>query len=80
MIFARRAAITFSRIPPTGSTCPVRVSSPVIARGRRMRSLRARDTSAVAMVMPALGPSLGVAPSGTCRCTMLVSKNSGSQP
>ena len=78
MILLRLAAITFSLIPPTGNTCPVRVSSPVIASGRLMRSLRASDTRAVAIVMPALGPSLGVAPSGTCRCTMEVSKNSGS--
>ena len=34
------------------------------ARGRRSR---ASDASAVAMVTPALGPSLGVAPSGTWR-------------
>ena len=27
----RRAAITFSRIPPTGSTCPVSVSSPAVS-------------------------------------------------
>ena len=80
MILARRAAITFSRIPPTGSTCPVSVNSPVMARGRRMRSRRASDTSAVAMVIPALGPSLGVAPSGTCRCTMPVSKKSAAPP
>lgn len=30
---------------------------------------RAKEMSAEAMVMPADGPSLGVAPSGTCKCT-----------
>ena len=38
------------------------------------------DNSALAMVTPALGPSLGVAPSGTCRCTKASSKNRGSPP
>mgnify|MGYP007020017319 CR=1 FL=1 len=29
-----------------------------------------KDTSEVSMVTPALGPSFGVAPSGTCICTL----------
>ena len=32
------------------------------------------ESSAVVMVMPAEGPSLGVAPAGTCRCTKCRSK------
>ena len=50
----------------------------IVARGRPIFSLRARDSRAVAMVMPADGPSLGVAPSGTCRWTKASSKNPGS--
>jgi len=52
---ARRAAITFSGCPPPGSTCPVSVSSPVMASGRASFSLRTSTGSAVAMVTPALG-------------------------
>ena len=37
------------------------------------------DISAVAMVIPALGPSLGIAPAGTCRCrSCLANQSSGS--
>ena len=61
----RRAAIIFSLIPPTGKTLPVRVISPVMARGRLMVFALAREIRAVAIVTPALGPSFGVAPSGT---------------
>ena len=35
----------------------------------------ARDSSAVTIVMPADGPSLGVAPSGMCRWTSARLKN-----
>src|SRR5690625_1255222 len=56
---ARRAAITFSRMPPTASTSPVRVSSPVIARVRASRWLRAREGRAVAMGMPGRGSAFG---------------------
>ena len=48
----------------------------------RMETLRLSGYVAeekLAIVTPALGPSLGVAPSGTCRCTMLMSKKSRSQ-
>lgn len=34
----------------------------------------ARLSSAVTTVQPALGPSLGVAPAGTCTCSALAAK------
>src|SRR6266702_565486 len=53
----RWAARTFSLIPPTGSTRPARVISPVMAtRGRTARPVSS-DTIAVTRVMPAEGPS-----------------------
>ena len=62
------AARSFSLSPPMGSTLPLRVISPVMATfpftGMPVSAL----AMAVAIVMPALGPSLGTAPSGTCRC------------
>src|SRR5688572_19304731 len=76
----RCAARTFSLMPPTGSTRPVRVISPVMAtRGRTGRPVRS-DASAVTRVIPAEGPSLGIAPSGTCRCRSTRSKNDSSMP
>ena len=55
----------FSFIPPTGNTLPRRVISPVIAR----RGLTGRPVMAdkidVHIVIPADGPSFGIAPSGT---------------
>ena len=51
-------------MPPTGSTLPVRETSPVMARFCRTGRSRARESRAVTMVQPALGPSLGVAPCG----------------
>ena len=38
------------------------------------------ETSAVAIAMPALGPSFGVAPSGTCTCTSCFCRKSRSMP
>ncbi len=68
---ARTAPSTFSLTPPIGNTRPVRVISPVIATSFRTgRSDRAL-TSAVAIVIPADGPSFGIAPAGTCRCTSM---------
>ena len=54
--------MVFSLMPPTGSTLPVRETSPVMARFCRTGRSRARESRAVTMVQPALGPSLGVAP------------------
>ena len=63
---ARLAARIFSLIPPTGSTLPRSVISPVIARfAFTLRWVRA-EARDVAIVIPAEGPSLGIAPSGTC--------------
>ena len=55
----RCAASAFSFRPPIGSTWPVSVISPVIATSSRTRRPVISDTSAVAIVMPALGPVLG---------------------
>src|SRR5262249_47580810 len=58
------AAKVFSRRPPMGRTLPRRVTSPVIATSlRTLRPVRA-EMRAVAMVMPAEGPSFGMAPAG----------------
>src|SRR5262245_28848357 len=64
-ILTRRAARTFSLIPPTGSTSPRRVISPVIAILRWTALPVSSDKIAVAIVTPADGPSFGMAPSGT---------------
>ena len=63
----RLAASTFSLMPPTGSTRPDRVISPVIARSPRTVRPVNSDASALTMVTPADGPSFGMAPEGTCR-------------
>src|SRR5213594_25890 len=65
-ILARRAASTFSLMPPTGRTSPRSVISPVIAIFRWTAFCVRSDRIAVAIVTPADGPSLGIAPSGTC--------------
>jgi hypothetical protein len=56
--------MTFSFTPLMGRTSPLSVSSPVMASGRLIFWLRASESGEVARVMPTLGPSLGVAPSG----------------
>ena len=56
-----------SLMPPTGITRPARVSSPVMAKPLRGGAPVAREYSAAAMVIPAEGPSFGVAPAGTWR-------------
>ena len=63
---ARCAASSFSLSPPMGSTLPRSVISPVIATSWRVGMLVSALTMALAMVMPADGPSFGIAPSGTC--------------
>ncbi len=66
---ARFAARIFSFIPPTGSTLPRSVNSPVMAmRAATLRPVNV-DARDVSIVMPAEGPSLGMAPSGTWMCT-----------
>ena len=48
-----------------GSTRPRSVTSPVMATSGRTGIPVSAETSAVVIVTPALGPSLGTAPSGT---------------
>ena len=59
------AARIFSFRPPTGKTRPRRVISPVIATSGRTAFPNNSETSEVNIAMPALGPSLGIAPAGT---------------
>src|SRR5690348_8630870 len=76
----RCAASSFSLRPPIGNTRPRRVISPVIATSERTGTFVNADTSAVHIAMPALGPSLGVAPSGTCTWMSYLLWKSGSMP
>jgi hypothetical protein len=62
---ARCAASAFSLSPPIGSTLPDSVTSPVIAVSARTARQDTSEASAEVIVMPALGPSFGVAPAGT---------------
>lgn len=68
------AASTFSFIPPTGSTLPVSVISPVIAMSFLTFLFVSSDTSAVVIVIPADGPSFGIAPAGKWMWMSLPSK------
>ena len=65
LMFALFAANIFSLIPPTGNTFPLSVISPLIARLDLTFLFLTKDTNEHKIVTPALGPSLGVAPSGT---------------
>ena len=62
---ARWAARTFCFTPPMGSTRPRSVTSPVIPTVSFTLRPVNRLIKAVVIVMPALGPSLGMAPAGT---------------
>ena len=59
-----KAANNFSFKPPIGSTRPRNVISPVMAISERTLRFVKIDTIANVIVIPAEGPSLGVAPSG----------------
>src|SRR3954465_11759874 len=61
---ARCAARILDLRPPIGSTRPRSVISPVIATSLRTGMPVSADTIAVAIVTPAEGPSLGMAPAG----------------
>jgi hypothetical protein len=76
----RCAASAFSFSPPIGSTWPVSVISPVIATSSRTGRALMSDTSAVAMVIPALGPSFGIAPAGTWMWTSCSPNQSSPSP
>ena len=76
----RCAASAFSFKPPMGSTLPRRVISPVMATSLRTGLRVKAERMAVAIVMPALGPSFGVAPSGTWMWMSVSAKASGGMP
>ena len=77
---AARAASTFSLMPPTGSTCPVRVTSPVMATSASTGRPDTMLARATVMATPAEGPSLGTAPAGTWTWMSCFWKNSASTP
>src|ERR1041385_8645381 len=60
LIPARCAARTFSLSPPMGKTVPRKVISPVIAKSLCTGSFINAETSDVAIVIPAEGPSFGI--------------------
>ena len=62
---ARSAAINFSFNPPIGMTLPLNETSPVMAIFPETFLFVNKEASAVVIVIPALGPSFGTAPSGT---------------
>jgi hypothetical protein len=61
---ARFAARIFSLIPPTGRTLPRSVISPVIAKYGLIVLLVNKELRVESKVIPADGPSFGIAPSG----------------
>ena len=80
LIPPRCAASTFSLSPPIGSTRPRSVISPVIATSLRTGMRQSAETSVVAIVMPADGPSFGIAPSGTWTWMSIVLEEPLSSP
>ena len=74
------AASTFCLSPPIGSTRPCSVTSPVMPTVCFTGRPDSSDASAVVIVMPALGPSLGIAPAGTCTWNSRSSKASSGIP
>mmetsp|Transcript_60740 Transcript_60740/g.177441 ORF Transcript_60740/g.177441 Transcript_60740/m.177441 type:complete len:384 (+) Transcript_60740:106-1257(+) len=77
---ARCAASTLSRMPPTGRTWPLSVTSPVTAVSLRMGRLSSKDARARSTATPAEGPSLGMPPAGKCTWTSSPLKGSLSLP
>src|SRR5437870_10681707 len=71
---ARLAARTFSLMPPTGSTRPLSVISPVMATRSRTGRRVSAESSTVAIVTPAEGPSLGNGPSRDVNVDVVVLK------
>ena len=59
------AAKSFSLRPPIYKTSPLKVITPVIATSALTGILDKTEATAVVIAAPALGPSFGVAPSGT---------------
>ena len=68
LIPALFAANIFSLIPPTGSTLPLKVISPVMAMFSFIFRWVNTEAIEVYIVIPAEGPSFGTAPAGTCIC------------
>ena len=66
--------------PPIGRTRPRRVISPVIATSLRTGMPVSAETIAVAIVTPADGPSLGMAPAGTWMWSVFFSNVSRGMP
>lgn len=62
LVSSSLTAMVFSLMPPTGRIFPVKDTSPVMATFCRAGVFIARESRAVTMVQPALGPSFGVAP------------------
>ena len=77
---ARCAASTFSLIPPTGRTAAAQRDLAGHGQVRADRLPAPSDASAVRIATPADGPSLGIAPAGTCRWTVVRSNTPGSIP
>mmetsp|Transcript_60752 Transcript_60752/g.178205 ORF Transcript_60752/g.178205 Transcript_60752/m.178205 type:complete len:364 (-) Transcript_60752:1541-2632(-) len=73
---ARCAARTLSRMPPTGSTCPRSVTSPVTAVSLRMGRPMSSEATARSTATPAEGPSFGMPPAGKCTWTSSPRKGS----
>ncbi len=61
---AARAARIFSLTPPMGKISPRRVISPVMATVREIGVFVRIESRAVAMVIPAEGPSFEIEPAG----------------
>ena len=80
LIFIFSELKIFSLTPPIGSTLPCRVISPVIAMLLSTGFLVKAEYTEVVIVIPADGPSLGTAPSGTCRCISISEKLTSSIP
>ena len=77
----RCAASAFSRMPPTGSTRPLSVISPVIATSSSHRLVPAAPTRSPwpSSRRPTDRPS-GIAPAGTWTCRSWLSRKSGATP
>ncbi len=70
-------AVIAATRPPIGARS---VTSPVIATSLRTGIPVSTETIEVAIAMPAEGPSLGVAPSGTCTWMSRFSNSGGFTP
>jgi hypothetical protein len=70
----------FSLTPPTDSTLPRRVISPVIATSWRTGRPESSEARQVATATPAEGPSLGIEPAGKWMCTSSLLKVSSAIP